>query len=247
MASERRGIGARPPGTAGPGAPRAGGPAAALRPASPRRASLRRAVLRGAAGLALAGAGAPMALAGPGPVRFRILRAGQVIGTHVVTLEPAPGGGRVARTAVDIAVRLAGIVVYRYTHRFTETWSAEGRLLAAASRLDRNGAASALEGRAEADGFVLTGPEGTTRLPAAVAPLTWWDPAIFRRPLLFAAGSGRALYRLNVERRGLPGGGFVLQVSGDDEGAATYDAEGRWAAHVLKGDDGSTVTYERIG
>jgi len=182
-----------------------------------------------------------------GPVRFRIMRAGSAIGTHTVTLETAPGGdGRVARSVVDVAVRIAGILVYRYRHRFAETWSAEGRLLAVTSFLDRNGSTATLEGRAEADGFALNGPDGAARLPAEAAPLTWWNPAIFRRPLLFDPRTGRAL-RLRVERRDRPGGGFVIEVSGDSDGIATYDAAGRWVAHALTGDDGSTVTYERIG
>ncbi len=198
--------------------------------------------------LLAAATGVPAAMLGPtraaqaqpGPVRFRILREGSPIGTHVVTLEPGPGGSRIARSAVDVAVRLAGIVVYRYRHRFDETWSPQGRLLAVASRLDRNGTAIALDGRAEAEGggFLLTGgPEGAQRLPAAVAPLTWWNPAIFQRPLLFDAVSGKALRRLHAERHVLPDGGFTLRVSGDDEGTATYDREARWAAHALRGED----------
>ena len=99
---------------------------------------------------------------------------------------------------------------------------------------------------AEAGGFAVSGPGGQARLPAEAAPLTWWDPAIFRRPLLFDARTGRAL-RLNVERRDLQGGSFVLAVTGDSDGTATYDAAGRWTAHALTGDDGSAVTYERIG
>ena len=43
-----------------------------------------------------------------------------------------------ARTEVDIAVRLAGITVFRLTHRFAETWAGD-RLRLATSRYDRNG------------------------------------------------------------------------------------------------------------
>lgn len=211
----------------------------------------RRALLRAAAAMAplpvavLVPTADGAARAGPGPVRFRIMRAGSAIGVHEVALE-ASSGGRVAHTSVEIAVRIAGIVVYRYRHRFAETWSGEGRLLSVRSHLDRNGTVRTLEGRAEAGGFVVNGSEGAGRLPAEAAPLTWWDPAIFRRPLLFDPRTGRAL-RLRIERRDLPGGAFVVAVAGDSDGTATYDAAGRWTAHALTGDDGSTVTYEQIG
>src|SRR5690606_22499747 len=55
------------------------------------------------AALGIARPGVANAQEEPGsPVRFRIMRAGSAIGTHTVTLEPAPGGGgRVARSTVD--------------------------------------------------------------------------------------------------------------------------------------------------
>src|SRR5690606_1457700 len=91
------------------------------------------------------------------------------------------------------------------------------------------------------------GPAGASGPPPGGARATWGYPTIFRRPLLFDPRTGRALLRLRVERRDRPGGGFVIEVSGDSEGIATYDAAGRWVAHALTGDDGSAVTYERIG
>jgi len=204
----------------------------------------RRAVLALAAP-ALLGAMPGAARASPGAVRFRILREGSAVGTHAVTLEEAPGGARLARSTIDVVVRMMGVVVHRYQHRFAETWSADGRLLVVNSRMERNGTPTVLEGRAGDGVFLLHGPDGAQRLPADAAPLSWWDPSIFRRPL-FDARTGRML-RVRVERAALPGGGFSLRITGDDEGAATYDATGRWASHALKGEDGSAVIYERIG
>jgi hypothetical protein len=213
-------------------------------PAGPGAVLARRTALVAGA-LLLGAAPGHVACAAPGLVRFRILREGSAIGTHAVTLEDGPDGTRVARSAIDVVVRFAGIVVYRYWHRFAETWGPQGRLVAVTSRLERNGTPTAFDGRTEGGAFVLSGPEGTQRLPAEAAPLSWWDPSIFRRPL-FDARTGRAL-RVRAERAALPGGGFSLRVTGDDEGTATYDAMGRWASHAMKGEDGSTVTYERIG
>ncbi len=173
--------------------------------------------------------------------RFRVVREGAQIGTHRASFAQA-GGELTARTDVDIAVKLAGFTVFRLTHRFSETW-AGGRLRAASSRLDRKGRVTEMEAQAEGDAVVVRGPEGTRRLPADAAPLTWWDPGRFNRPL-FDNGTGKLL-RLQWARAPLPGGGARWAAAGDEEGEGDYAADGTWLGWRTKGEDGSTVTYER--
>lgn len=177
----------------------------------------------------------------PAEYRFRVMREGSQIGTHRVSFASA-GGELTARTEVDIAVRLAGFTVFRLTHRFAETWAGD-RLRAAASRHDRNGRVTEMEARAEAGAVVSRGPEGTLRLPADAAPLTWWEPGRFNRPL-FDNATGKPL-RLQWTRAPLPGGGARWAAAGDEEGEAVYAADGTWLGWRTKGEDGSTVTYER--
>ena len=200
----------------------------------------RRAALTwGPAALLLPGAGA--AVAAPLALRFRILRGGSQVGTHAVTVTEE-GARRVARAEVDIAVRLAGFTVYRYTHRFAETWAGD-RLRAVESRSERNGTTTVMQARAEGAAVVVAGPDGTVRLPAEVAPLSWWDPGTLRRPL-FDVTTGRPL-RVRAERLEAAGGGFRWRLSGDAEGEATYDRAGVWFRHAMRGEDGSAVTFER--
>ena len=104
--------------------------------------------------------------------RFRVVRGGSQIGTHRVSFSPASSDGATARTDVEIAVRLAGITVFRLTHRFAETWAGE-RLRLAVSRHDRNGRVTEMEARADGNGLLVRGPEGALRLPDEAAPLTW--------------------------------------------------------------------------
>jgi Family of unknown function (DUF6134) len=183
----------------------------------------------------------PAAAALPAEYRFRVMREGSQIGTHRVVFAQA-GNELTARTDVDIAVKLAGFTVFRLTHRFGETWAGD-RLRSAVSRLDRNGRVSEMEARAEGNAILVRGPEGAQRLPAEAAPLTWWNPAAFNRPL-FDNAKGKAL-RLQLTRAALPGGGVRWAAAGDEEGEGTYAADGTWLGWRTKGEDGSIVTYER--
>jgi hypothetical protein len=177
----------------------------------------------------------------PSGIRFRIMREGSQIGTHRVTFAEE-NAALTAHTEVDIAVRLMGITVFRFSHRFTETW-AGGRLRLATSRLDRNGKVTEMEARAAEGAILVQGPEGPQHLPADAAPLTWWDPSRFTGPL-FDNDTGKPL-RLQWSRVPLPGGGTRWRASGDEESEGSYAADGTWLDWKTRGEDGSTVTYER--
>lgn len=179
----------------------------------------------------------------PAPLRFRILREGREIGTHRVSFTES-GGGYVAQTEVDIAVRLAGITVFRFTHRFQESWAGP-RLFSVASRQDRNGTVTEMSARAEGGAVLVEGPEGAARLPAEAAPLTWWDVArIEQRRPLFDNARGKPL-TLTWTRAALPNGGRRWSCTGDKESAGEWAADGTWIGWSTKGDDGSQVTYQR--
>jgi hypothetical protein len=184
------------------------------------------------------------ARAQPDEYRFRVLREGSQIGTHRVFFAPAPGGQELtARTEVDIAVRLAGITVFRLTHRFAETWNGD-RLRLATSRYDRNGKVSEMEARSDGNALLVRGPQGTTRLPAEAAPLTWWNPARFNRPL-FDNSTGKPM-RVQWTRAPLPGGGGTRWIAtGDTDSEGMYAADNTWLGWRTVAEDGSTVIYER--
>jgi len=196
-------------------------------------------------GLALLAPALPALAQGqPRELRFRIIREGSQIGTQRTVIEPV-GDGLAARIEVDIAVRVAGIVVFRFGQRFTERWQA-GRLVSADGRRDRNGTVTEVRARAEAGGVVVQGPEGTLRLPADAAPLTWWDPTRFGRPL-FATDTGKPVTGLRVERLPRSGGGEILRVAGGGEDTESqYGPDGSWLAWQTRAEDGSTVRYERM-
>ena len=211
-------------------------------PPVPRRTTLRGLGLGVLAGLTLGGVPPRRAAAAPPEIRFRILREGSAIGTHRVLFRDS-AGGLAARTEVNIEVRLMGFTVFRYAHRFEELWAGD-RLRAVTSRTERNGRVTEAGARAEAGGLLVTGPEGTQRLPAEAAPLSWWDPTRFGRRPLFDANTGKLL-RVEWQREARPGGVTLWRAGGEAEGEGRYAADGAWLDWRTRGEDGSTVTYER--
>ncbi|SDB46041.1 DUF6134 family protein [Belnapia rosea] len=179
--------------------------------------------------------------AAPSAYRFRIMREGSAIGTHQVTIAEA-GGQLTARTEVAVQVKLVGITVFRLTHSFTEVWAGD-RLRSITSHHDRNGTVKDMTARAEGGAILVQGPEGPQRLAAEAAPLSWWDPRRFDRPL-FDSETGKPL-RLQWSRSPMAGGLVTWRATGDEEGEGQYAADGTWLAWRTRGDDGSLVTYER--
>jgi hypothetical protein len=198
----------------------------------------RRAAGLGVLGLALPG----LAVAAPAVKRFRVLRQGQAIGTHTVTID-RHGEVQEARTEVDVAIRMAGIVVYRFRQRLSERWRG-GMLVQAQGFRERNGERFELLGRAEGGVIQVQGTAGRFTLPGHAAPLSWWNPSKLDRPL-FGGDEGRIL-DLRVTHHKRPGGGDVFRTTGYEESEAVYDSHGTWIGWRTKAEDGSTVTYERL-
>jgi hypothetical protein len=201
-------------------------------PDAPRRALL-------ALPLGLA-AGPAAAL--PPALRFRVVRQGSAIGTHRVVFAETTAG-LTARTEVDIAVTLLGVTVFRFTHRFEESWAGD-RLASATSRLDRNGSVTEMRAVAAEGAILVQGSAGRFRLPAAAAPLSWWDSRRLDRPL-FANDTGKPV-DLRWTRSALPGGGTQWRATGEEESEASYAADGTWTGWKTRAEDGSTVVYERV-
>ena len=183
------------------------------------------------------------AFAAPGAARFRVLREGKEIGTHQVRLS---GNAQRLTVQSDIAlqVKLAGFTVFRLRHEIAEEW-ANDRLQRLTSRHDRNGTVTEARVAVEGGALVAQGPEGTQRLPANAAPLTWWNGGNFSRPLIRPVTC--TLIQGAAARSAVPSGGMQFSLNGAVDAVARYDAEGRWVALSTKGEDGSAVVYELMG
>jgi hypothetical protein len=214
----------------------------------------RRAVLAGLAGAGAVvrpfqvAAGAPITPAGG--LAFRILRGDRQVGTHRITFSRT--GERLAvAVAIDIAVRIGPLTLFRLTHRATEVW--QGPVFERIdSRTDNDGRTEWMWAIRQ-DGFVLVdGSDGSGRIraPEGALPATYWNPAVLAGPMLDAQ-TGRLL-RTNVtagavEDIDVAGGRvrarrYVLTDDADLE--IWYDLGGNWA-HMQMRRAGSLITYER--
>jgi hypothetical protein len=142
-----------------------------------------------------------------------------------------------------VAPRVLGVVVYRFEHRYTEVTEG-GRFVSVRSRLNRNGRVTEVSAEAATGGVLVRGPEAELRLAANAAPLSWWEPQRFGGAVpLFGTTTGRPM-ELAWAREARAGGGVRWRTTGEVEAVLDYDAAGRWVGYSVKGDDGSTVSYE---
>lgn len=175
-----------------------------------------------------------------GDYRWRVIRNGTVIGTHNVSFTQR-GDERITVSENLVTPRVMGVVVYRYEHRLTEV-SRGGHFVSVRSSLNRNGTIVRVEAEAGPRGVTLHGPSGTLNLPRLAVPLSWWEPQRFGGAVpIFGTTTGRPM-ELSWAREALSGG-VRWRTAGEIEAVLEFDANGRWSAYRVKGDDGSMVTY----
>jgi hypothetical protein len=80
---------------------------------------------------------------------FLARRNGQPIGTHALAFRE-DAGQQIVTTQINFAVRLLGIVAYRYTHHCQETWSGD-QFLSAVSETNDNGDRFAVQAKQNGD------------------------------------------------------------------------------------------------
>ncbi|HMA14823.1 MAG: DUF6134 family protein [Bacteroidota bacterium] len=145
----------------------------------------------GVAGLCLPGAAA--LACGPYPAadgwRFDVLRHGDVIGEHVFAFS-RDGQDFVVEVAIDIAVGMLGITLFRFTHRAEEVWR-DGRLRSLATATDDDGTPWRVDLR-HRDGALHGSVNGDdVELPGDAIPASLWHRGTTTAPALLDTIDGR--------------------------------------------------------
>lgn len=192
----------------------------------------------------------PEALPPDGTVEYAIVRNGDRIGTHRVTFR-REGDRLHVDVDVDVAVRVLGIVAYRFTQRATETWRG-GRLVALQSTGNDDGTPFDVRVR-EADGGLLAEARGrAVRFAADAVPTTVWTAAQLQRRTLINTVTGAAMpastrdlgeRSFTVGGRPVPARGTFLDATNDYQRWMWFDAAARLIHLELRGRDGSQVEY----
>lgn len=161
---------------------------------------------------------------------FDILRKGERIGFHAVSVEEMADGGARVETRIDMKVKVGPIPVFRYEHVSTEIWK-DGLLQSVESRTDNNGKDETLRVRRDGDALVVDGTKYRGPGPGDVIPSSYWNKVILGATTLLDTQNGR-LIDVKVESLGQtpsPSGDSAEQhrISGSVDLNLWYDGP-RW-------------------
>jgi hypothetical protein len=201
--------------------------------------------------LAAGAANAALPVPPGGRIGFRMLRNGDVIGSHTLTFT-SQGDTLAVAVEIDILVKFVGIPVYRYSHRATERW-AGGQFAGIESRTDRDGSPRQMRAIRAPEGVVVEGTKaGRYIAPPVALPTTYWNRAMLN-PQLINSEDGQLMGVTVVpgamEQVPLASGGTIAarhyRMGGELQLEIWYDAAGQWA-HLEFTKDGSTIIYEKL-
>jgi hypothetical protein len=180
---------------------------------------------------------------------FDVLREGTPIGTHRVTIDD-DGPQRQVTIEIDMAVKIAFVTVFRYTHRARETWEG-GRLTGLDATTDDNGTRTQVRAQATAQGLAVTGSGGSYVAPADTMPASYWNRDKLDRTALLDAQSGKLAKVASTPAGEAPASvdgraALVAKylVRGDLNAELGYAADGSWAALSFEA-RGARIDYVR--
>lgn len=185
-------------------------------------------------------------------LNYTVLRDGQTIGTHAVTVEQNGAETQVG-VETDIAVKVLFVTAYKFKHSSQETW-ADGKLLSISSTTDDDGTPKELTARAEADRITVDskvkGQERRQFADAATLPASLWNPATVSQGVLLNTLDGQ-LMKVQVEDLGpetIDAGGAPLTaqhyaISGELTRELWFDGAGRLVRMRFPDKTNSEIIY----
>ncbi len=174
------------------------------------------------------------AAAASGTRRFDLVRAGTPIGRKTVAVSRS-GTKVTVDIDVDIAVRIIGVPVYRYTLSSQEVWDG-GRLMKLDAVTDDNGSRQFAVATRGPDGLRIKGSAYSGVIGGNPGTTTYWSPAFLRRPVWISTQDGLPLSVSarsgSVESFPTHGGAVEAtrwRIGGDlDDLDLFYDRSGEW-------------------
>lgn len=183
----------------------------------------------------------------PPSLAFTVRRNSRRIGRHALEFSAVPEGFDIA-IAVDIAVGLGPVTLFRYRLRGEEHWRG-GQCVAARFACHNNGREQWMRCTRAPDGLLVEGSAGAPYLaPPEALPATHWNPAelagpwihpqdgTLLRPAVGPADATPPPFPAPPARR--------YALSGEATMELWYGTDGTWVALRAPGKDGSTITYQ---
>lgn len=182
--------------------------------------------------------------------RFLVLRHGNVIGEHVFSFARRDGDF-VVSVAIDIAVDLLGITVFRFTHRAEEVWR-KGWLHALTSATDDDGRLWRVQAERQDDALRGTVNDVGFDVSGFVVPASLWHRDTTKSQALLDTIDARmkqvqakALGAEQVAADGATVEARHYSLTGQIEREVWYDATCAIARVTFPARDGSLITLER--
>lgn len=201
------------------------------------------------AGILLSASAAPMR-AYAGDWNFQVLLDGKPIGSHHFQVTEQ-GMATSVLSEADFRVSVLAVPFYRYRHVSHESFQGDC-LQSLEASTSENGVNQDVRGSASDSAFVVTTPQGVTRLPACVMTFDYWNPRILQQSRLLNPQTGAYLPVVVTHL-----GSEVLSVGGNSDTAETYlisadtmkiklwySADGRWLALESPTPDGRLMRYQ---
>jgi hypothetical protein len=183
--------------------------------------------------------------AAPRELAFEVWREGSPIGRHSLAFQ-TEGDRLQVDIAIDLAVGLGPITLYRYRHRSQEAWQG-GKLVALSTETNDDGAKFAVRAKALPEGLLV----GNQILPANLIPTSYWHVAAMTRSQLLDSQDGSvrlvSVAKIGRETADIAGAAQPVdryRISGDLEMELLYLPNGEWAGLEFMA-KGSKITYRR--
>ncbi len=192
-----------------------------------------------------------------GSLRFRIMRNGNVIGTHGLTFtqkgrtdlppptaaptpaatKPGPAkpppvlGPLTVRVVIDIAVKLGPIPLYRYNNESTEIW--DGDILSSfTSKTNDNGVHTKVMAHRDGGTLWVETIKEKYAAPEGAIVTTYWNPRTLTAPLIDNI-DGKLLHAKIAQL----GPETIAAANGDHIAATHYAASGDLSVHLWYAED----------
>lgn len=194
----------------------------------------------------------PFALYGDS-LQFDVYRKGARIGQYQATFSRRDTA-LVIESRMDLAVKVAFIVGYRYHYEAVEMWS-NGTLWAIDSKVNDDGKRGSVSARREGDTIKVTGSKkGPVTAPVSIVPTTHWNPdqPLARETLdtldgVVREGPATKLGRDRLIVAGIPMEAQHYRYLGDLSNTEVWYAGGRWVQMKFTSKkDGSVVEFRCV-
>jgi hypothetical protein len=182
-------------------------------------------------------------------LEFTVIRGGDEIGTHQISMTTSQQGRTQVDIATEVAVKLAFITVYNFDHEGHEVWE-NGKLVSYQSKTDDDGTDKALNARIDGNNLMVEGSARKAAVVQSIIPASLWNLATVTQTKLLNTLDGSemaiAVKKMGEESLDIRGGKVAAQhyaLTGDLEREVWYDPHGQLVKVRFLGSDGSEIQY----